>query len=122
MTRRLFPPGEKLLPDYFLDDAEDFQEAWLQKNKTASSSSSSSADQTAASSSSLSESPATLFAQVETMLNSDVVEQIKATYLFVVDGEHPGKHTNCASSLAGQTLRGGGGKRLTSGPRDYCAS
>ena len=111
VTRRcLFPPGEKLLPDYFLDDAEDFQEAWLQKNKTtSSSSSSSSSDQTAASSSSPSESPATLFAQVETMLNSDIVGQIKATYLFVVDGEHPGKHTNCASSLAGQTLRGGEG-------------
>ena len=35
--------------------------------------------------------PAAVFAQVKTVLNSEVVDQIKATYLFVVDGDHPGK-------------------------------
>ena len=35
--------------------------------------------------------PAAVFAQVKTVLNSEVVDQIKATYLFIVDGDHPGK-------------------------------
>ena len=35
--------------------------------------------------------PAAVFTQVKTVLNSEVVDQIKATYLFIVDGDHPGK-------------------------------
>ena len=79
-----FHPGEKLLPDYFLDEAEDVQEEWIQKKKSSPPSSPPAADTPA-------NSPASLFAQVQTMLNSDVVGQIKATYLFVLDGDHPGE-------------------------------
>ena len=85
--------GEKLLPDYFLDEAEDFQQEWLQsKQKTGPSATSSSdtASGSTASSSSSDETPAALFDQVKTVLSSEVVGQIKATYLFVLDGDHPG--------------------------------
>ena len=74
------------MPDYFLDEAEDIQEEFLQSQKS-STSEAASAD----SSSSPEQTPAALFAQVETMLNSDVVGQIKSTYLFVLDGNHPGE-------------------------------
>ena len=85
--------GETLLPDYFLDEAEDFQQEWLQTKKKPEPSQAGSDSQTATdSATSASEgTPASMFDQVRTLLNSDVVEQIKATYLFVVDGEHPGK-------------------------------
>ena len=84
--------GEKLLPDYFLDEAEGFQREWLQTKTKLESSQAGSDSPTATDSPSSSEgTPTAIFAQVSSLLNSDVVGQIKATYLFVVDGEHPGK-------------------------------
>ena len=85
--------GEELLPDYFLDEAEGFQQEWLQTKKKPDLSQTGSDSSTATDSppSSLEVTPASIIAQVRTLLNSDVVGQVKATYLFVVDGEHPGK-------------------------------
>ena len=82
----LFFSGEKLLPDYFLDDAEDFQQQWLQSQKSSQSSSAASSSGAAGG-----DTPEALFAQVKNLLNSEIVGQIKATYLFVVDGDHPGE-------------------------------
>lgn len=80
--------GEKLLPDYFLDEAEDFQREWLQTQKDAGSSQASS---DTAATPPAGETPEAVFANVKTLLNTEIVGQIKATYLFVVDGDHPGE-------------------------------
>lgn len=82
--------GEKLLPDYFLDEAEDFQQEWMQTVESQKKASSSEAA-AAGGGESGGDTPAAVFTQVKTVLNSEVVDQIKATYLFVVDGDHPGK-------------------------------
>ena len=95
----LFFLGEKLLPDYFLDDAEDFQQEWLQSQKKTSSSQSSSETATPPSSEAGGDTPAALFAQVKTLLNSEIVGQIKATYLFVLEGDHPGKSAQSKEGL-----------------------
>ena len=90
--KSFFFSGEKLLPDYFLDEAEDFQQEWMQTVESQKKASSSEAAAgAAAGGESGGDTPAAVFAQVKTVLNSEVVDQIKATYLFVVDGDHPGK-------------------------------
>ena len=69
--------GEKLLPDYFLDEAENFQAEWLQEGQEQ--------DQPPPS-----DSPQGVFSRVERLLSPEIVKQVGATYFFIVSGAHPG--------------------------------
>ena len=71
-------PGEKLLPDYFLDEAEDFQAEWLSSNQSPPS-----------------DTPESVFGHVKTLLNAEVVDGIKATFVFELDGNNPGVFDKC---------------------------
>ena len=61
------------MPDYFLDEAEEFMEKWTSDKKSASSSS-----------------PAGLFEKIKPLINAEIVQKIQATYRFAVTGDNPG--------------------------------
>lgn len=71
--------GNKLLPDYFLDEAEVFQSEWMQTKSDDSASKGSS------------DTPEAVFKVVQSLLTPDVVQKVNSTFLFVVDGKYPGK-------------------------------
>lgn len=73
--------GAELLPDYFLDEAEDFQAKWLSQKDGSSSSNTDTAD---------SDTPAAMFALVRTLLSPEVVAQVNATFHFVLEGKDKG--------------------------------
>ncbi len=68
--------GNKLMPDYFLDDAEKFRDEWVKEN-TPSAGSGSSMGQ--------------LFAKIQPLINAEVIASISATYKFAITEETPGK-------------------------------
>ena len=68
--------GNKLMPDYFLDDAEKFRDEWVKEN-TPSAGSGSSMGQ--------------LFAKIQPLINAEVIANISATYKFAITEETPGK-------------------------------
>ena len=76
--------GADLLPDYFLDEAEDFQDQWLKAKSEipAESETMSGASH---------DTPEGVFNLTRTLLTEEVVKQINATFLFVVDGKYPGE-------------------------------
>ena len=74
--------GAKLLPDYFLDEAEDFQAEWLQtKDQVAPSTQATAAPDST---------PDGVFGNVKHILSEEIVNQIRATFLFIADGKDPG--------------------------------
>ena len=74
--------GEKLLPDYFLDEAEDFQSEWLQAKKQMEAPTPTMAAP--------GNTPEGVFQQVKSLLNEEIVNKVQATFLFVADGKDPG--------------------------------
>ena len=78
--------GGKLLPDYFLDDAEDFQTEWLESTQAQKSSAAAETNEAA------SDTPAAVFKIAQSLITPDVVQKVNSTFLFVVEGEHPGEH------------------------------
>ena len=74
--------GGKLLPDYFLDEAENFRGEWLQDDSPAKS-----GEKTQPAPSNT---PQGVFTKVESLLSPEIVKQVGATYLFILDGNHPG--------------------------------
>eukprot|EP00731_Ephydatia_muelleri_P018471 Em0011g511a len=72
-------PGEPLLPDFFLDEAEHIQGAFTAHNKQQSSPPTASIS---------SDSPEHIFKKVQPLLNTELVKQIGATYLFVIHGKY----------------------------------
>ncbi len=75
-----FPSGEKLLPDYFLEESEEFQQEWLETSKQAFQ------PQTQGSG----DTPASVFTNVQTLLNEDLVKEVGATFVFVLEGKDTG--------------------------------
>ena len=74
--------GEKLIPDFFLDEAENFQAEWLQDGSPA--------QHREQAQPAPSNTPQGIFTRVESLLSPEIVKQVGATYLFIVDGAHPG--------------------------------
>lgn len=72
--------GEELLPDYFLDEAEDFQAKWIQQTESSA----------PASTPPPSGTPDAVFSVVRTLLSPDIVAQVNATYHFALEGENAG--------------------------------
>ncbi len=74
----VYSPGEKLLPDYFLDEYQEFQGEWLDSSKQNFQAQGST------------DTPQGVFTKVQTLLNEDLVKDVGATFVFVVDGKDPG--------------------------------
>lgn len=70
------------MPDYFLDDAEEFQAQWLENQGSQSSGGSGPSKDT----------PEGMFKVAESLITPEVTKQVNATFLFVVDGKHPGEY------------------------------
>ena len=83
ITNLVFMLGEKLYPDFFLDEAEEASKLLYQKKMSSQGSPSS---QQAPSS----DSPEGIFAGVKSMLSEDIVKRVNGTFLFVLSGEHGG--------------------------------
>lgn len=75
--------GGELLPDYFLDEAENFKMQWSAGKQEATSS-------TSTSPSDDSNTPAAVFAVVRTLLSPDITSKVNSTFHFILDGENPG--------------------------------
>jgi NAD(P)-dependent dehydrogenase (short-subunit alcohol dehydrogenase family)/putative sterol carrier protein len=76
-------PGE-LLPDYFLDEAEDFKSQWTAGKSSAGAVGQPSGDPSDP------DTPAAMFAVVRTLLSPEITSKVNATFHFVLDGENPG--------------------------------
>ena len=76
--------GGELLPDYFLDEAENFRSQWTAGKASATNSS------PAPPSGGPPTTPAAIFDVVRTLLNSELTSKVSATFHFVLDGENPG--------------------------------
>ena len=77
-----FLTGGELMPDYFLDEAEDFQDNWnARKGDSAT---------TSPTSTPTSDTPAAMFDTVLTLLSSEIVSTVNATFHFALGGENPG--------------------------------
>lgn len=73
--------GGELLPDYFLDEAENFKMQWTGgKGDTAPPPPPSGGLDT----------PASVFGMVQTLLSPEITSKVNATFHFVLDGENPG--------------------------------
>ena len=74
--------GGELLPDYFLDEAENFKTQWT----------SGKGDKPAATPPTPGDpnTPAAVFEVVQTLLSPEITSKINATFHFVLDGENPG--------------------------------
>lgn len=68
--------GNPLMPDYFLDEAEQFRDSWVSGDSSAASGSSSSVGQ--------------IFEKIHPLINPEIVKSISATYKFSVAEEPPG--------------------------------
>lgn len=75
--------GADLLPDYFLDEAENFKAQWLDSKVQASSDAKSPTGK---------DTPEGVFKLAESLMTAEVVQQVNATFLFVVNGKNPGEH------------------------------
>jgi len=74
--------GAKLLPDYFLDEADDFQAEWLQaKDQEGPSTQATAAPDST---------PDGVFGKVKHLLSEEIVNQTQATFLFIADGKDSG--------------------------------
>ena len=78
--------GSKLLPDYFLDEAEDFQDQWLESKASQGSSGPEGSK----------DSPEGVFKVAESLITPEIAKQVNATFLFVVDGKYPGVCIECS--------------------------
>lgn len=72
--------GGELLPDYFLDEAENFRMQWTSGKDTTTSDATPSENNT----------PAAVFATVRTLLSPDITAKVGATFHFILNGENPG--------------------------------
>ena len=75
--------GEKLSPDYFLDEAVDMTKKVAKKEEVK-------ADTGTTSAPASGDTPATVFSKIRPLLNETVTQQTKATFLFVLSGDNPG--------------------------------
>ena len=74
--------GEKLSPDYFLDEAVDMTMKVTKEEEVKA--------DTGADAPASGDTPATVFSRIRPHLNETVTQQIKATFLFVLSGDNPG--------------------------------
>lgn len=74
----LLPTGNDLIPDYFLDEAEQVRDEWAGDSPSSSDSGSGS-------------SLGQIFDKIRPLINQDTISNISATYKFVVTEETPGE-------------------------------
>lgn len=77
----VFSLGGELLPDYFLEEAENFKTQWTSGMGNTASDAPPSADPNT---------PAAVFATVRTLLSPEITSKINATFHFILEGENPG--------------------------------
>ena len=63
------------MPDYFLDEAEQFMDQWTSGSQSSSSSGSSVGE---------------VFERVRPLINPEIVKSVQATFKFSVTGDEPG--------------------------------
>ena len=81
------PVGGELLPDFFLGDVDNVKGQWsVEMDGQATSASGTQSP----SSSGGSDTPASVFNVVRTLLSPEITSRVGATFLFVLDGENPG--------------------------------
>ena len=68
--------GSPLMPDYFLDEAEQFMDQWTSGNQSSSSPGSSVGG---------------VFEKVRSFISPEIVKSVQATYKFSVTGDEPGQ-------------------------------
>ena len=74
--------GGELLPDYFLDEAENFKAQWTSSTRREPPVTPSTPGDP--------NTPAAIFEVVRTLLSPEITSKVNATFHFVLDGENPG--------------------------------
>lgn len=81
--------GAKLLPDFFLDEAEAYKEQFILQTP---------GEQTTGGEAkeAASDTPEGVFQTAQSFMTPEIVKEVNATFLFVVDGKYPGeKRSHC---------------------------
>ena len=81
-----FLAGGELLPDYFLDEAENFKSQWTAGKVSPAATDSAPAPPPG----NTNTTPAAVFEVVRTLLSPEITSKIGATFHFVLDGVNPG--------------------------------